>query len=82
MPGVGQRFVAGDHFEQFVIDGLLAHPVKSAIQLVEYLSDVLLRALHGGQAAGIFAGQGFRAGLKQQHEEIFADESLERRRGS
>ena len=44
--------------------------------------DVLFRALHGRQAAGIFAGKGFGASLKEQNEKISANESVKRRYGS
>ena len=36
--------------------------------------DVFLRPLHGRKTAGVFAGKGFGAGLKQQNKEVSSDE--------
>ncbi len=43
--------------------------------------DVLFRALHRRQAAGVFAGKRFGAGLKKQNKEVTSDESRKRQFG-
>src|ERR1700722_4750176 len=74
-----QRIEAGDHVEKLLVNGFLPNTMKGAIQIVENVFDVLLRALHRCQAAGIFTGEGFGARLEQKYEKVFAYESRERR---
>lgn len=54
---MGQGFVAGGEIEQFLVDRTLAQPVKVAVQIIKQVIDVSVGAFHGGQTAGVFAGQ-------------------------
>jgi beta-1,2-mannobiose phosphorylase / 1,2-beta-oligomannan phosphorylase len=77
-----KRLKAGDDVEQFFVDGFLSNPVQRAVQLFRNVFDVLFRALHGRQAAGVFTGKGFGARLKEQNEKVSSNESGKRRYGS
>jgi len=77
-----QRLEAGDYVEQLFIDRFLSNTAEGAGQIFQNVFYVLFRALHRRQTAGVFAGKGFRTGLKKQNKEVSSDESRKRRFGS
>jgi hypothetical protein len=46
----------GDYIKEFLVDGALTKTVKGAVQVRHERIDIFLRTLHGGEAAGVFAG--------------------------
>lgn len=59
-----QRLETRDDIEQFFINAVLALLLVTHLNLLKHLLDVLLRPLHRSEPAGVFAREGFRAGLK------------------
>jgi hypothetical protein len=76
-----QRFEAGDHIEQFLVDSTLAQTVKGAVESFQQFVDVLVGSFHGGQAARILACERFGACPEERNEKIFADECSQSRLG-
>jgi hypothetical protein len=57
----GGRFLresieTGNHIEKFLVNRTLTQPIKGSVQVAQQRIDVLLRALHGRETAGVFAG--------------------------
>src|SRR5208283_3845443 len=71
---LGQRLEAGHDVEQLLVDATLTQALKRALEGLERIVDVLLRAIHRRQATGVLAGKRFGAGAKERDEEIFPDE--------
>lgn len=69
-----QSFVAGDYVKQLFVDSALAEAVIAAVEGFQQLADIFFGALHRGEAAGIFTGEGFGAGAIEGDEKIFADQ--------
>ena len=67
-----QRLKARDDIEQFLIDTALTQAVKRPVQFLQKFVDIFFSALHRGQAAGVFACQGFRARPEKRDKKIFA----------
>ncbi len=70
----GQCLKAGDDVEEFLVDAALAQLVEVLIEVLQQLVDVFFGPLHGGQSAGVFAGQGFGACPEERDEEILMNE--------
>ncbi len=68
-----QRIEAGDHVEEFFVDAALAEAIEAALESDQEFVDVFIGALHGGEAAGVFARERFGTGAEERDEEIFAD---------
>jgi len=58
---LGERFKAGDYIEQFLVDAALAQLMEGPVKLLEQIVDILIGALHCGQTARVFAGEGVGA---------------------
>jgi hypothetical protein len=69
-----QSLVSRYDIKEFLVNRLLANAMQLEIQVFEDPVDVLLRSLHRGKAAGIFAGKRLGARLKQQDKQVFAYE--------
>ena len=52
--------------------------MECRVEVLQRIVDVLVRALHRGQSAGVLAGKGFGTRPKDRDEEIFADQRAER----
>ena len=74
LPWLGQRFEAGNHIEQLLVDAALAQTVEGPVEILQQFVDVLLSPLHRREAAGVLARQGLRTGPEQRDEEVFADQ--------
>lgn len=50
---------AGDHVEEFLVNSALTQAMEVAVEVLQQFVNVAVRALHRGQMAGVFAGEGF-----------------------